>query len=99
MVKIIKFPAPFDKKSKVRYSEKFLRKVDPNKIGDFIAQENPKLSVRAADAMALAVIYSTYLQLVFDEEGSKVPLDVMNKFEQNDLDTFCWWNNDPKTLH
>ena len=36
MVKIIKFPAPLDKKSKVRYSEKFLRKVDPNKIGDFI---------------------------------------------------------------
>ena len=99
MVKIIKFPAPLDKKSKVRYSEKFLRKVDPNKICDFIDQENPKLSVRAADAMALAVIYSTYLQLVFDEEGSKVPLDVMNKFEQNDLDTFCWWNNDPKTLH
>ena len=99
MVKIIKFPASLGKKSKIRYSEKFLQKVDPNKIGDFIAKENPELSMRAADAMALAVIYSTYLQLVFDEEGSKVPLDVMNKFEQNDHDTFCWWNNDPKTLH
>ena len=43
----------------------------PNKIGDFIAKENPQISIRAADAMALAVIYSTYLQLVFDEEGSK----------------------------
>ena len=94
MVKIIKFPA--DKR--LRYSEKFLKKVDPNKIGDFIAKENPHLSLRAADAMALAVIYSTYLSLVFEEEGKKVPVDVMNKFENNDYETFIW-NNDPKTLH
>lgn len=99
MVKIIKFPILGNKKSKSRYSEKFLKKVNPTKIGDFISVQNPHLSLRAADAMALAVIYSTYLQLVFDEEGSKVPLDVMDKFEQNDHETFCWWNNDPKTLH
>ena len=98
MAKLYKFPSLLDK-SKLRYSENFLKKVDPNKIGDFISIQNPDLSMRAADAMALAVIYSTYLQLVFDEEGSKVPLDVMHKFEQNDQETFCWWNNDPKTLH
>tara|TARA_B100000214_G_scaffold352276_1_gene307365 strand:+ start:339 stop:620 length:282 start_codon:yes stop_codon:yes gene_type:complete len=93
MVKILKFPF-----KKVRYSESFLRKVDPNKIGDFISKEHPDLSIRAADAMALAVIYSTYLSLVFEEEGKKVPVDVMNKFENNDYETFIW-NNDPKTLH
>ena len=48
--------------------------------------------------MALAIIYSTYLSLVFEEEGKKVPVDVMNKFENNDYETFIW-NNDPKTLH
>ena len=94
MAKIFKFPL----KGQGRYSEKFLKKINPNLIGDFIAKENPDLSVRAADAMALAVIYSTYLHLVFQEEGKKVPLDILNKFEENDYDTFIW-HNDPKTLH
>ena len=93
MAKIFKFPF-----KKARYSESFLKKVDPNKIGDFISKEHPDLSIIAADAMALAVIYSTYLSLVFEEEGKKVPVDVMNKFENNDYETFIW-NNDPKTLH
>ena len=62
MAKIFKFPF-----KKARYSESFLKKVDPNKIGDFISKEHPDLSIRAADAMALAVIYSTYLSLVFEE--------------------------------
>ena len=88
MVKIIKFPA--DKK--LRYSEKFLKKVDPNKIGDFIAKENPDLSIRAADAMALAIIYSTYLSLVFEEEGEQpVPFD--------DIEHYIWAAHDKKTLH
>ncbi len=60
--------------------------------------KNPGLSTRAADAMALAVIYSTYLQLVFDEEGEKVPVDVMRKFEENDHDTFMW-HGPKRTLH
>ena len=88
MVKIIKFPT--DKK--LRYSEKFLKKVDPNKIGDFIAKENPDLSIRAADAMALAIIYSTYLSLVFEEEGEQpVPFD--------DIEHYIWAAHDKKTLH
>ena len=64
MTKIIKFP-----KRKSSYSDKFLSKVKPDAIGDFIKQQNPHLTIRAADAMALAIIYSTYLQLVFEEEG------------------------------
>jgi len=56
------------------------------------------MSLRAADAMALAVIYSTYLQLVFEEEGEKVPMDVLRKFEENDHEAFMW--APPKdTLH
>ena len=63
MAKIFKFPF-----KKARYSESFLKKVDPNKIGAFISKEHPDLSIRAADALALAIIYSTHLQLVFEEE-------------------------------
>ena len=56
------------------------------------------MSTRAADAMALAVIYSTYLQLVFEEEGEKVPFDILRKFEENEHDDFMW--APPKdTLH
>ena len=64
MKKILKFP-----KTKVQYSEHFLDGVKPDAIGNFIKRQNPNMSIRAADAMALAIIYSTYLQLVFDEEG------------------------------
>ena len=94
MAVIFKFP---NRKAR-QYSDNFLKGVDPNKIGDFIQAQNPGMSLRAADAMALAVIYSTYLQLVFEEEGEKVPTDILRKFEENDHDTFMW--HKPKhTLH
>ena len=64
MSKILKFP----NRKKV-YSDKFLTGVKPDAIGDFIKQQNPHLSLKAADAMALAIIYSTYLQLVFEGLG------------------------------
>ena len=93
MATIFKFP-----NERKQYSEHFLKSIDPNKIGEFIQTQNPGMSLRAADAMALAVIYSTYLQLVFEEEGEKVPVDVLRKFEENDHDTFMW--HGPKhTLH
>ena len=94
MVKIIKFPT-----KNVQYSDKFIKNVDPTAIGNFIKAETPTLSMRAADAMALAIIYSTYLQLVFDEEGSNVPTDLLQKFEDNDEKTFCWHTHDKKILH
>ena len=94
MALIYKFP---NRKPK-QYSDDFLKRIDPNKIGDFIQAQNPGMSIKAADAMALAVIYSTYLQLVFEEEGEKVPMDVLRKFEENDHETFMW--APPKnTLH
>tara|TARA_B100000965_G_C19579588_1_gene752918 strand:- start:791 stop:1054 length:264 start_codon:yes stop_codon:yes gene_type:complete len=87
MTKIIKFP----KQSKA-YSDKFLRTVKPDVIGDFIKEANPHLTLKAADAMALAIIYSTYLQLVFEEEGQTiVPFD--------EVEQYIWAAHDKKTLH
>ena len=93
MALIFKFPT-----NKKLYSDKFIKDIKPNAISDFIRTQHPGLSVRAADAMALAIIYSTYLQLVFEEEGQEVPVDVIRKFEENDQDTFIW-SHGKKTLH
>ena len=57
------------------------------------------MSIRAADAMALAIIYSTYLQLVFDEEGHNVPDNIIDALEENDRSTFIWAANGKETLH
>ena len=94
MAKIYKFP-----NSKELYSNKFMKNINPNAIGDFIHKQNPHLSLRAADAMALAIIYSTHLKLVFEEEGSSIPIDVMEDFETNDHKSFLWCKDDKKTLH
>ena len=87
MSKILKFP-----KNKKSYSDKFLKNVKPDVIGDFIKEQHPHLTLRAADAMALAIIYSTYLQLVFEEEG-----EPLIPFE--DVEQYIWAANDKKTLH
>ena len=94
MAKIYKFP-----KGKELYSHKFIKNINPNAIGDFIHKQNPHLSLRAADAMALAIIYSTHLKLVFEEEDSSIPIDVMEDFETNDHKSFLWCKDDKKTLH
>ena len=88
MSKILKFP----NKKKV-YSDTFLSGVKPNAIGDFIKAQNPHLSLKAADAMALAIVYSTYLQLVFEEEGRPM-LPAIDDFEH-----YIWAAHDKKTLH
>ena len=88
MSKILKFP-----KKKKSYSDKYLSGVKPDAIGDFIKKTNPHLSLKAADAMALAIIYSTYLQLVFEEEGNHI-IPSMDEF-----DTYIWAAHDKKTLH
>jgi hypothetical protein len=94
MAKIFKFP-----NSKQLYSKKFMENINPNAIGDFIHKQNPHLSLRAADAMALAIIYSTHLKLVFEEEDFAIPIDVMQDFEENDHKSFLWCKDDKKTLH
>ena len=87
MSKILKFP-----KNKKSYSDKFLKNGKPDVIGDFIKEQHPHLTLRAADAMALAIIYSTYLQLVFEEEG-----EMVIPFEE--VEQYIWAANDKKTLH
>ena len=94
MAKIYKFP-----NSKQLYSKKFMENINPNAIGDFIHKQNTHLTLRAADAMALAIIYSTHLKLVFEEEGSAIPTNVMEDFEENDHKSFLWNTDDKKTLH
>jgi len=93
MAKLYKFP----KKDK-KYSKEFMDKINPNAIGDFIKEHNPHLTLRAADALALAIIYSTNLQLVFEEEGKDIPFDVMQSFEENEHAKFLWAHG-KKTLH
>ncbi len=88
MNKIINFP-----KKKKPFSDKFLNEVSPNAIGDYIKEKNPHLSIKAADAMALAIIYSTHLQLVFEEEGSEIDPCM------EELDKYIWGTNDKGTLH
>ena len=95
MSKLIKFP-----KGKKNYSEHFLDNIKPEAIGDFIKRENPSMSMRAADAMALAIIYKTYLQLVFDEEGHTVPDNILDALdEDDDNSTFIWNQNGKQTFH
>ena len=94
MAKIYKFP----KENKL-YSKKFMKNINPNAIGDFIHKQNPHLSLKAADAMALAIIYSTHLKLVFEEEDFAIPIDVMQDFEENNHKSFLWCKDDKKTLH
>ena len=88
MSKILKFP---NKKSP--YSDRFFFFFKPNAIGDFILKQNPNMSLKAADAMALAIVYSTYLQLVFEEEGNQ-ELPAMDDFNE-----YIWAAHDKKTLH
>ena len=95
MSKLIKFP-----KGKKYYSEHFLDNIKPEAIGDFLKRENPSMSMRAADAMALAIIYKTYLQLVFDEEGHTVPDNILDALdEDDDNSTFIWNQNGKQTFH
>ena len=88
MKNILKFP-----KKKRLFSNKFLNEVSPNAIGDYIKEKNPHLSIKAADAMALAIIYSTHLQLVFEEEGNQIDPSM------EELDKYMWGANDKGTLH
>ena len=56
----------FKKKSE---SEKFMNKVDSNKIADFLTLHHPDVPYKVINALALAMIYSQYLALVCKEEG------------------------------
>lgn len=81
MTKIVKFP-----KNKNEHSVRFFRKVDPKTVTHCIRMSNPKLSAKVAHAIALALVYTTYLELVLDEE--KIPQDIVDKLRNNDFQSF-----------
>ena len=47
---------------------------------------NPQLSPKVAHAIALALVYSTYVELVLDEE--KIPQEIVEKVRNNDFKSF-----------
>ena len=81
MSKIIKFP-----KDKVEYSDRYFRKVDPKAVTHCIRMSNPKLSPKVAHAIALALVYTTYVELVLDEE--EIPQEIVDKVRNNDFKSF-----------
>ena len=81
MSKIIKFP-----KDKIEYSDHFFRKVDPKAVTHCISMSNPKLSPKVAHAIALALVYTTYVELVLDEE--EIPQEIVDKVRSNDFKSF-----------
>jgi hypothetical protein len=62
MVKILKF-------KKKSLADNFIQEVNPDKIASFVQKDNPKMPHKIVDAMALAMIYTTYLQLLIDEQS------------------------------
>ena len=81
MSKIIKFP-----KDKIEYSDRFYRKIDPKVVTHHIMMLHPKLSPKVAHAIALALIYTAYVELVLDEE--KIPKEIVEKVRNNDFKSF-----------
>ena len=81
MSKVIKFP-----KDKIEYSDHFFRKVDPKAVTHCIRMSNPKLSPKVAHAIALALIYPTYVELVLDEE--EIPQEIIDQVRNNDFKSF-----------
>ena len=81
MSKVIKFP-----KDKIEYSDRFFRKVNPKAVTNHIRMFHPKLSPKVAHAIALALVYTTYVELVLDEE--QIPQEIVGKVRNNDFKSF-----------
>ena len=81
MSKVIKFP-----KDKIEYSDRFFRKVNPRAVTNHIRLLHPKLSPKVAHAISFALVYTTYLELVLDEE--EIPQEIMDKVRSNDFKSF-----------
>ena len=73
-------------KDKIECSDRFFRKVDPKAVTHHINMLHPKLSPKVAHAIALALIYTTYVELVLDEE--KIPQEIIEQVRNNDFESF-----------
>ncbi len=89
MSKIIKFP-----KDKIEYSDRFFRKIDPKALTHHITMLHPKLSPKVAHAIALALSYTTYVEVVLDEE--EIPQEIVDKVRNNDFKSFIDKRSDKK---
>ena len=89
MAKIVKFP-----KDKIEYSDRFFRKVNPKAVTNHIRMLHPKLSPKVAHAIALALVYTTYVELVLDEE--EIPQEIVDKVRSNDFKSFIDKTNDKR---
>lgn len=78
MAKIYKFTG------KTR-SENFMDNVNPEVISEYLAELHPDLSKRVLSAMALAMIYSTYLSMICEEENCS-PAKLFNISDEFFLD-------------
>lgn len=84
MAKIYKF------KGKPR-SENFIKEINPTSISDYLAEQHPDLPERIIDAMSLAMIYSTYLSMVCEEENYSCqrlfeePIDFLTSYGKETL--------------
>ena len=89
MSKVIKFP-----KDKIEYSDRFFRKVNPRAVTHHISMLHPKLSPKVAHAIALALVYTTYVELVLDEE--EIPQEIVDKVRNNDFKSFIEKTSDKR---
>ena len=89
MTKIVKFP-----KNKIEYSDRFFRKIDPKAVTHCIKMSNPKLSAKVAHAIALALVYTTYVELVLDEE--EIQQEIVDRVRNNDFKSFIDNSNDKR---
>ena len=55
---------------------------------------NPKLSAKVAHAIALALVYTTYVELVLDEE--EIPPEIVDRVRNNDFKSFIDNSNDKR---
>lgn len=86
MAKIIKF-------IKKSFAKDFIEQVKPDKIAEFVQSDNPTMPNHIVDAMALAMIYTTYLQLLIDEDSGLSQDIVLNNKSFNNI------SDVKKTLH
>lgn len=79
-------------KEKNEFSDRFFRKINPKLVAHFIIMSKPELSAKTAHAIALTLVYSTYAELVFDEE--KIPQEIVDKVRNKDFKSFINNRND-----
>ena len=77
--KIVKFP-------KIKLNTLIVLKSHQKAFTHYIRMSNPSYPAKVAHAITLALVYTTYVELVLDEE--KIPQDIIDKVRNNDFKSF-----------